>query len=186
MEIRKQEFINSIFSLNTRKFGTVAEVLLEKVLINLGYKVKKSESLSYDKNIDGLDDEIKASRVLVKNKLDLLNGNIVENLIKQDKERRIKKIHCCNYDWDCNIQQIKTKCFENLWYCLFFEDTVEIFKINKTKILSDSMISYSNKQHRGNEGEGQFHVTNKNVKYHLGNYHFKTITYDEIIKILNK
>ena len=47
-------------------------------------------------------------------------------------------------------------------------------------------LSYSNKQHRGNEGEGQFHITNKNIKYHLDNYLVKIITYDDVYNKLTK
>jgi hypothetical protein len=184
METMENNLMLAIFELNTRKFGSVVEKLLENFLGKLGYTVKKSNSISYDKNINGLDDEIKASRVLVKSKLDIENGSIVENIINHNKERKLKKINCLTQDWDCNIQQIKTDCFENLWYVLFFEDSVEIFKIDKSQILSDPNISYSNKQHRGNVGEGQFHITNKNIQYHFDNYFFKTVSYGEIIKLL--
>jgi hypothetical protein len=177
-------FVYSLFNLKSRPFGDSAAVLLTELLDEYGYKVKKSNDSSYDRIIDDLFDEIKSSRVWSKNKLNLYDGDIIDNIINHGKEKRIKKSEILDYEWSCNIQQIKTNCFENLWYCLFYDDKVDIFKIHNSKILTDPIIRYSNKQHRGNEGEGQFHVTNKNITHHLDNYHFKTITYDEIIKII--
>jgi hypothetical protein len=118
--------------------------------------------------------------------LDLETDNIIESLINHNSDRYVDFKNCSNVEWDCNIQQIKTKLFNTLWYVLFFGDCIVIFKIGSDEILRDTNISYSNKQHRGNEGEGQFHVTDKNIKYHLDNYLMKKITYDDVYNKLNK
>ncbi len=175
-----------IFSLHTRKFGNVVEKLVETILIEFGFIVKKSTDLSYDRQINNSNDEIKGSRVLGKSVLNLENENIIESLFSHDTNRFVNIENSSETEWDCNIQQIKLELFNTLWYVLFFGDCVAVFKIERDNILNDKNISYSNKQHRGNEGEGQFHVTNKNIKYHLDNFLVKTITYNEVYIKLNE
>ena len=175
-----------IFSLHTRKFGNVVEKLVETILIEFGFIVKKSTDLSYDRQINSSNDEIKGSRVLGKSVLNLENENIIESLFSHDTNRFVNIENSSETEWDCNIQQIKLELFNTLWYVLFFGDCVAVFKIERDNIVNDKNISYSNKQHRGNEGEGQFHVTNKNIKYHLDNFLVKTITYNEVYNKLNE
>jgi hypothetical protein len=175
-----------IFSLHTRKFGNVVEKLVETILIEFGFIVKKSTDLSYDRQINSSNDEIKGSRVLGKSVLNLENENIIESLFSHDTNRFVNIENSSETEWDCNIQQIKLELFNTLWYVLFFGDCVAVFKIERENIVNDKNISYSNKQHRGNEGEGQFHVTNKNIKYHLDNFLVKTITYNEVYNKLNE
>lgn len=177
---------DAIFSLHTRKFGNIVEKLVERILSEFGFIVDKPKDLSYDIEINQLKDEIKGSRVLGKSVLNFQNGNIVETLLNHDTDRHVKLNDTTKKEWDCNIQQIKTKLFSNLWYVLFFSDGVAVFKISSNQILEDKNINYSNKQHRGNEGEGQFHVTEKNINYHLENYLVKIITYEEVFQKLNK
>jgi hypothetical protein len=177
---------DAIFSLHTRKFGGVVEKLVETILEEFGFTVEKSKDLSYDRKINNLNDEIKGSRVLGKSVLNLENNNIIESLLQHETDRFVNVEDKLGIEWDCNIQQIKTKLFNTLWYVLFFGDCVAVFKISANEILKDKNISYSNKQHRGNEGEGQFHVTNKNIKYHLDNYLVKKITYNEVYNKLSK
>ena len=69
-----------------------------------------------------------------------------------------------------------------LYYGLFFCDAIVIFRINSREI--DSQIGYSDKQHKGNVGEGQFHITPKTLKTHLFSFHYKTLTYDELLELL--
>ena len=52
------------------------------------------------------------------------------------------------------------------------------------KYLRIKNIKYSGKQHRGNKGEGQFHIDCKNIDYHLLEYFYKSLTYDEVIALL--
>ena len=58
----------------------------------------------------------------------------------------------------------KRKEFDILYYGLFFADVIEIFKINSNEIADCP--GYSDKQHRGNKGEGQFHLNQDNLAYH--------------------
>jgi hypothetical protein len=128
---------DAIFRLQTRQFGSVAEKLLESILIELGAVVKKSKNSSYDREIDGLNDEIKGSVVRKKSPLSLENGNIIETLLNHETNRFVKFSDAQTTEWDSNIQQVKPKLFNNLWYMLFFYDCVAIFKINSSQVISD-------------------------------------------------
>ena len=45
------------------------------------------------------------------------------------------------YDFDCNIQQVKRLEFDVLYYGLFFADRIAIFKMHSSEILSDTRTS---------------------------------------------
>jgi hypothetical protein len=45
--------------------------------------------------------------------------------------------------------------------------------------MEDTNINFSDKQHRGNVGEGQFHLNDKKIEYHIDNYLLKKMTYEE-------
>ena len=55
-----------------------------------------------------------------------------------------------NSSFDCNIQQVKTKEFDVLYYGLFFEDIIHNYRIKSD--LVKNIPGYSDKQHRGNVG----------------------------------
>jgi hypothetical protein len=61
---------------------------------------------------------------------------------------------------------------------------VQIFKITPDRINKD--IRYSDKQHFGNKGEGQFHLNNATYQYHLKNFMEAELTYDEVLNLLLK
>jgi hypothetical protein len=62
-------------------------------------------------------------------------------------------------------------------------DGVEIFRIDADSISAD--IYYSDKQHAGNEGEGQFHLNNQTYAFHKENYFIETLTYNNLLVILS-
>ena len=45
-------------------------------------------------------------------------------------------------------------------------------------------LGYSDKQHKGNIGEGQFHITNRNIIFHLENNFVKAHSYHDFIQVL--
>jgi len=57
---------------------------------------------------------------------------------------------------------------------------IEIFEIDSTEIKKDATIAYSDRQHRGNIDEGQFHVNNHTYEHHKKNYFIQSITYKTI------
>ncbi len=73
-----------------------------------------------------------------------------------------------------------------MYYLLFFYDIIEIFKIDSKQVKKDRNLNYRNKQHRGNEGEGQFHINQNNYQYHKNNYFLQSVTYEKIKELLLK
>lgn len=47
-----------------------------------------------------------------------------------------------------------------------------------------AQLKYSDKQHRGNTGEGQFHITNKNLAYHLEENFVAAYNYSDFKRVL--
>ncbi|EEF25778.1 conserved hypothetical protein [Ricinus communis] len=70
-----------------------------------------------------------------------------------------------------------------LYYGLFFEDAVVVFRIPAAMV--GERIHYSNAQHKGNTGEGQFHITHHNLQMHLDNFHECTLSYAQVHAILH-
>ena len=73
--------------------------------------------------------------------------------------------------------------WRSTYYGLMFADAVVIFRIGAHEI--GSHIFYSDKQHKGNEGEGQFHLNRQTLPIHLEHYLYKVITYDELLELLS-
>lgn len=171
---------DGIFALNTRRFGSVAELLIRR-LENLG----KAKSLFHDLFDDKKNRrvEVKFSRALKKSEIGITATTVLQCIEDAVGENRMVPF----YEWskhkfDCNIQQIKRSQFDVLYYGLFFADTVRIFHIESPQI--GPAIFYSDKQHKGNVGEGQFHVNQDTLKIHLNRYSYSSLTYDELLKYL--
>ncbi len=175
-------FRDGILNLNTRQFGTAVELIV--VLLN---RYKKNNNLDCDlidpetnKKI-----EVKSSRVYKKQSLNFTLDNLYDLIVNNtNRNRLLRQDQVTQEKFDCNIQQVKTDLFDTLYYLLFFYDVIEVFKIENKEIQKDVNLNYSNRQHRGNEGEGQFHITQKNYKYHRNKYFIQSITYEEIKKLL--
>ncbi len=179
-EINIEKFRDGIFALRTRRFGSVAEIMIQKM-----FHLDNSNMLNYDKFDNKTKDrvEIKFSTVMKSNDNNINDTNVIEQIFKANISQRainFSDIDVCNFD--CNIQQIKCDEYDILYYGLFFADKILIFKmINEdTKCCK----GYSNKQHRNNEGEGQFHINNKTIDYHLKNHYVKDIDYKELYDII--
>ena len=177
-----KDFRDGIFALRTRRFGSVAEIMIKKI-----YQLEESHKLEYDK-YDSINDkkiEIKFSTVMKENKRKITETNVIEECLKATISNRAMKFKdVSKYKFDCNIQQIKCKEFDILYYGLFFEDTIIIFKMTTEQVLN--CVGYSNKQHRGNEGEGQFHINNETLQYHIENFFKFQLTYEELYNLFLK
>ena len=172
-----KEFRNGIFALKTRRFGKVAELMIKKM-----YEYQDSDSLAYDlKTSVGQKIEVKFSTVLKKCEENINEKNLIRSVVSSSLDNRMLTFEKAKEDcFDCNIQQVKTKEFKYLYYGCFFEDKIMICKIDASEIMKDSKILYSDYQHRGNKGEGQFHINNKTLQNHLDKYLIKWLTYDEL------
>lgn len=170
-----------IFSLNTRRFGTVSEIIIQ-LLEKYGESQNNFHDLFDDANKYRI--EVKFSRVLKSNKTKIKKGNILKCIQEEISDYRLVPFSDWNkHRFDCNIQQVKKDQFEILYYGLFFADVLLIFRINSYDINHE--ISYSDKQHKGNIGEGQFHIHQDNLDKHIDRYLYKKITYDNLYTILN-
>ncbi|MDF3820804.1 hypothetical protein P3G55_12885 [Leptospira sp. 96542] len=179
-DISPENLCRGIFSLNTRRFGTVAEILIKKIL-----KIDKSLDQFHDLYDKGNDKriEVKFSRALAINDVAISSENIIESiLLASDFNRMFRSDQTEVCFFDCNIQQVKKKEFDLLYYGIFFSDLVEIFEIESKDIGSN--IFYSDKQHKGNKGEGQFHISNKTIALHRENYFFRSFTYADLLRML--
>lgn len=177
-----EQLRDGIFSLRTRRFGSVAEVMIKRML-----KLKKGKNLFHDLYDDFSKHrvEVKFSTVQKKNVFLVTEDDVLKAIDEANNENRA--VHFSNWgnvEFDSNIQQVKKREFEILYYGLFFYDKIVIFKIKSSAIGSN--INYSDKQHKGNIGEGQFHITQDILQYHLDNYHYKTITYSELLDLLTE
>jgi hypothetical protein len=179
-----QQLIDGIFALHTRRFGTVAEVLV-KIMANANWGKSISHDLYDEKNLKRI--EVKFSRALRKNISTIKETNILEQIVSaDDKIRMFASTEWEEYQFDCNIQQIKRKEFEVLYYGIFFSNVVQIFKIRSSDIGRDKELQYSDKQHSGNVGEGQFHLNKKTYVHHKKKYFKKELTYEQILDLLVK
>ena len=151
-----KEFRDGIFALRTRRFGTVAELMIEAL-----YSFTKSHNQFHDR-YDEVIDQCKKANL----------GN-----------RALNSTEMYEYDFDCNIQQVKRLEFDVLYYGLFFADRIAIFKMHSSEILS--CFGYSDKQHKGNEGEGQFHLNRSSIDYHMQNHFVQWLTYEELYNLLS-
>jgi len=175
------EFRDGIFALRTRRFGDVAEIMIKKL-----YNLQDSNSLAFDKKSSDTDEriEIKFSTVMKENEDKIREDNIITQCIKANlANRAMSSTEVIEYKFDCNIQQVKPKEFDILYYGLFFADRIEIFKMSSDEI-SDCP-GYSDKQHRGNIGEGQFHLNQNNIDYHRSHYFVCALSYGELYDLFN-
>lgn len=177
-----EDFRNGIFSLHTRRFGTVAEIMIKKI-----YQLENSGSLAFDKldAASGAKIEIKFSRALKENECKINEKNVIDQCLKATSaQREFASTETDTYSFDCNIQQVKSKEFDILYYGIFFKDCVEIFKITNEEV--KNLSNYSDKQHRGNIGEGQFHISSANIQFHRDNYFDRKLTYEELYSLFEE
>ena len=177
-----EQLREGIFGLRTRRFGSVAEVMMQRIL-----KIQKGRNLFHDLYDDTLHHrvEVKFSTVQKENKFRVTESTVMYAINEANNENRA--VPFSNWEkikFDSNIQQVKRTEFDILYYGLFFHDKIVIFKIAKGYIGKN--INYSDKQHKGNIGEGQFHINQKILQYHLDNYFYKMITYEQLLDLLTE
>lgn len=175
-----QKFKEGIFSLNTRRFGKIAELMIKKT-----YGFYDPTNNAYDLlTSDNKKIEVKFSTVLKKCNSTITEENIIDQIIASKLDNRMLNYTSARQsNFDCNIQQIKPSEFAELYYGCFFEDKIMICKIKSSEILNDEEIMYSDHQHRGNTGEGQFHINNRTIETHLKKYTVKWLTYEELYNL---
>lgn len=176
---------DGIFALRTRRFGSVAECMVKRLR-----KYGKAKSLFHDlfDEESGHRIEVKFSTVMKKAERTVTEETVLACIEEATVENRMVVFpNWKQHQFDSNIQQVKRREFDVLYYGLFFSDCIKVFRIESSEILENSdggEIGYSDKQHKGNVGEGQFHITDKTLQTHLDRYFHKTLTYDELYQLL--
>lgn len=171
---------DGIFALHTRRFGSVAEVMIQRLI-----HAAKARSLFHDLYDDAMKHriEVKFSRIQKMSETTITEASVLQCIAEATAANRMVPFtQWQQFKFDSNIQQIKRTEFEILYYGLFFADCVKIFRIESSQI--GSQINYSDFQHKGNEGEGQFHFNPRTMTFHLQNYMYKSISYDELYQLL--
>jgi len=179
--VDSSELREGIFNLHTRRLGSVAEIIVKR-LANLQWSRDLTHDLYDPERRERV--EVKFSRVLKKSTLSVSEATVLESIGSATSEQRMVRFaewEACRFD--CNIQQVKRQEFDVLYYGLFFADAVVVFRIRSNEIGPD--IYYSDLQHRGNIGEGQFHVNNDTLAVHLARYLYRKLTYEELLRLLS-
>lgn len=181
MEKRIREFRDGIFALHTRRFGTVAELMIEKL-----YGFGSSQNQFHDRYdaAAGQRIEIKFSKAMKTNEEKIKKANLIDQCLKANISNRLMKVdEYKDFDFDCNIQQVKRSQFDVLYYGVFFEDQILIFKMSSYEVLGCP--GYSDFQHKGNQGEGQFHLNRESLDYHILNHLEQNISYKELYQMFS-
>lgn len=162
---KKQFILERIRYAGPKTMGMFAEKITEAI-----YPFQQSATGKYDYDSGGKRVEVKSSR----------------SYTHRDRSHQMASLRDLDSDdgYDCNIQQIKPELFDWLYYMVFCEDGMQMFKI-KSRQISAAGIGYSNSQHHGNVGEGQFHINKNTYRRHL-KYIIQDLSYDELYDILKK
>lgn len=171
---------DALFRLNTRRFGAVAELIIKKLKALSG-----PQSVFHDLFDPRTKQriEVKFSTVLAKWSEPMREDNLLQVLQAAMSEERV--VSFSNWEaslFDCNVQQVKPAEFDTLYYGLFFHDCVLVFHCHSSEV--ERMPGWSDKQHKGNQGEGQFHLTNKNLAEHLTRHLHLKLSYQELAALL--
>lgn len=175
-----EAFRDGIFALYTRRFGSVAECMIRRLI-----KCGKAKNQFHDLYDDAALHRIEVKFSVVRRAAErIVTEETVLQCIEEatSAKRMVAFSEWRQADFDCNIQQVKKHEFDVLYYGLFFSDVIQIFKIASSQIGAE--IYYSDKQHKGNVGEGQFHINRDTLPIHLKNYLYKTVTYEELYELL--
>lgn len=169
-----------IFTINTRRLGRLAEIIIKRL-----YQFDKPRSRHHDLWNTATGQRIEVKFSTVQQELEKINEDKLLEILSREitSDRRVAFGQWTTNKFACNIQQIKRTEFDQLYYGMFFDDVIKIFTVLPADI--DSSIGYGNKQHKGNVGEGQFHITHQTLQTHLDRFLIKTLTYQELLDLLS-
>jgi hypothetical protein len=179
--VDNKTFRDNLFAMNTRRFGKVMEVAVQ-ALTDSYYP----SNIHYDLiTTEGTRIEVKFSRVEKKH-ADAVKADNVLELIENEgiPVRMFPYTEYKNQDFVCNIQQLKKKEFDVLVYGLLFADRILFFLATPEDIGPN--MSYCDRQHKGNKGEGQFHIKPSNLQYHIDNHLLAALSYGDLMLLLDK
>ena len=176
------DFKRGIFSLNTRRFGNVAELMIQAM-----YDFEDAPSTTKFDKYDSRNNariEIKFSKASRKHKDTITRQNLVESCLNAPNfsNEIISSAQIDSVAFDSNIQQVKPTEFDVLFYGLFYSDRIDIYKVTSSEV--HDLPNFSDKQHRGNTGEGQFHLNNNTIHMH-DPYFVQSLSYKNLYQIVS-
>jgi hypothetical protein len=191
---RSVKFIRGLFSLRTRRFGTIAEILVRNLI-----GAEPSRSKYFDLRANDQRVEVKFSLVLRKNDAVIDAGDIVLAVIDAGRappleERSFPFAEWRQHRFSCSINQIKPAEADEFYYCLAFSDCVVLFKAPSEAFrrpagtdegVAATIPNYCARQHKNSVGEGQFDINARNLQYHMDSFLFQSLTYPEVIQLLS-
>jgi len=123
-----QQFIDGIFSLNTRRFGTVAELMIKELF---GFEESNSKLYDLYDSYRDLRIEVKFSRAMQEYDDAIREENVIDQCLGSAilENRSFSIDETSRIRFDSNIQQIKREQFDVLFYGLFYTDCIEIVNV---------------------------------------------------------
>jgi hypothetical protein len=178
--ITPEELRDGIFALFTRRFGTVAELLIKRMQ---GLAPARAQFHDLFDDLARKRVEVKFSRVLNAHEGAITEANVLAAIEAARAERKAVPVEDAEQeDYDCNIQQVKRSEFDVLYYGLFFRNRIVVFRVASADVAG--IPGYSDKQHKGNVGEGQFHISAKTYAWHRANRLYTELTYEQLLTYL--
>lgn len=148
--VRRNKYLY-LFEMAPRTFGeTWGQQHLNELVPELDIPSKKLDqqySGQYDFWYDGISIEVKASRV-VKRKS---GGSLLEKALLSDSFE----------GFDMNFQQLKPGCADVFVFIAVWKNAIRYWVLSSDDIKTNKY--FSKGQHRGNVGEGQLWITDKNI-----------------------
>lgn len=186
-DMTPEELRAGIFNLRTRRFGTVCEHL---VRVLTGSELSRTLLFDLYEEVQSLRVEVKFCTALRRAE-PIADDGILSAIRAAACDRAFPFAQWRETDFDANIQQVKRALFDVLYYGIFFQDRLTIFKIDSTEIRTSEEIAvaggvsigYSDKQHRGNKGEGQFHISQRSLGTHLDHFHYRDLSYVQVLDL---
>ncbi len=172
-------FKERLISLPHRRFGTVCQILIKKL-----YKLLGPQNNFHDLTMPSTQQrvEVKFSVVRRQHGEPITEENVLKALSEPNRNSILGYASLGGEKFECNINQVKPAEFDCLYYGLIFDDCIMIFMIQSGEIVKE--MGYSDKQHKGNQGEGQFHINNRNLDWHLANKMIAKITWKDFYMAL--
>src|SRR5947209_440305 len=135
---------DGIFALYTRRFGSVAECMIQRLL-----KSSKAKNVFHDLYDDERNHRIEVKFSVVRKKANTtVTPETVLRCIEEAvaENRMVVFAEWQQHKFESNIEQVKRSEFEVLYYGLFFADRVKIFRIESQEIKQNYLggqINYS-------------------------------------------
>ena len=182
----RNTIIQNLLSMNNRKLGIVSELIIQQLgkFRPIGHK--------HCNMIDCYNNRCEVASSIVRQKRRKKNPITEDNLLdilltynnSYDDVCDAKSAIRGTKHFDVNINHLRIGKFDYLYYMLYFSDMVMIFRISHADLMNEGF--FSNKQTGTSTNEGQFHITEKSLHYHIDNYLINILNYETLIAVLSK